>query len=148
MYQPPPPWMMPYAFPAGARRQGAMMYNPMMYYPPRTMTTSAAGSASYGSYGSRGQAQYQTPAAKVMQVCVEDGYFVPTSFSIPAGATVRWVNYGRGSHTVTADEAEWDSGELGPGAAVSYTFGRPGVYTFHCRKHPIMRVTVAVLPTH
>jgi plastocyanin len=164
-----PPRVTPNASPAAsAERQGAilrqraimsysqrMMMTPYgMMTPYSMMTPRGSGYGASGSYGSSGssgsygQGQQQAPAAPVAQVSVEDGYFVPTSFGVPPGAAVRWVNYGRHNHTVTADDGGWDSGELGPGAAASYTFGRPGVYSFYCRMHPIMRFTVVVRPAY
>ena len=66
------------------------------------------------------------------------------SITISAGATVRWTNYDLHTHTVTSDTGLWDSGELAPNNRHSYTFSKPGTYTYHCTVHPGMKGTVIV----
>ena len=48
---------------------------------------------------------------------------------------MRWVNYGRHTHTATADDNSWDSGDIPPGGSYVATFRNPGTYYFHCRHH-------------
>lgn len=70
--------------------------------------------------------------------------FVPATFEISAGTTIVWRNEDPVPHTVTADDRQWDSGSIEPGATWRRTFGRPGTYPFHCTPHPFMKGTVVV----
>jgi plastocyanin len=87
----------------------------------------------------------QTPVAQVVEVGIYDNQFGPAAVTVTAGATVRWVNRGQHSHTVTSHAVLFDSGGLAPGATFALTFPRPGTYYFYCRFHPQeMRGTVIV----
>ena len=79
----------------------------------------------------------------------------PFAVSLAAGGRVVWGNadVGTGSygaagatHTVTSDNAVWDSGDIAPGHTYSFTFTSVGTYTYHCLHHPTMVGTIAVTP--
>ncbi|HYJ80391.1 MAG TPA: cupredoxin family copper-binding protein [Longimicrobiaceae bacterium] len=70
--------------------------------------------------------------------------FMPTSIEIQAGTRVEWTNNAPLAHTVSADDASFESGLIEPGRTWSYTFTRPGTYPFHCTPHPFMKGTVVV----
>jgi plastocyanin len=74
-------------------------------------------------------------AATTVTVSVEDNRFAPQSITIQPGTTVRWVNYGQHSHTVSANNISWDSGDLKPGDSYLATFRKPGSYYYYCRHH-------------
>jgi plastocyanin len=61
--------------------------------------------------------------------------FVPTEVHVVPGATVLWTNSSPLQHTVTADDATFDSGMLDPGAAFSKVFDTPGAYQYFCQPH-------------
>jgi plastocyanin len=63
---------------------------------------------------------------------------------IPAGTTVRWVNRDPVAHTVTADNASFDSDLVQPGVRWERRFDQPGTYRYHCTPHPFMRGIVVV----
>src|SRR5215212_6574164 len=77
-------------------------------------------------------------------VSIVDFAFQPASIEVPAGSTVTWTNTGAVTHTVTADDGAYDSGQLKPGTSFSQTFTTPGTYTYHCEIHPQMTGTVVV----
>jgi plastocyanin len=77
-------------------------------------------------------------------VSIVDFAFQPASIEVPAGSTVTWTNAGAATHTATADDGTFDSGQLKPGANFSQTFTTPGTYTYHCEIHPQMTGTVVV----
>src|SRR5215217_3958974 len=87
-----------------------------------------------------GSVQAQSETA----VSIVDFAFQPASIEVAAGSTVTWTNTGAATHTVTADNGAFDSGQLGPGATFSQTFTTPGTYTYHCEIHPRMTGTVVV----
>ena len=92
-----------------------MYYQPRVYYaPPGYSAARPTTTASVGAY---------------------DDYFQPKTINIQPGTTVRWVNYGKHTHTVTAKDGRWDSGDIPPGASYTVTFRTPGTYYYYCRHH-------------
>jgi plastocyanin len=79
-------------------------------------------------------------------VWVYDNYFSPATIMVPAGTTVRWINYGYHEHSVASGSGDWDSGPLRRGAEFSLTFSKPGTYAYTCRYHP-RQMTAKVVVT-
>lgn len=73
-------------------------------------------------------------------------FYHPTSFSATVGAPVTWVNADASTHTVTADDSSWDSGNLAAGQTYSHTFSTAGSYSYYCVIHPWMKGAVVVTP--
>jgi plastocyanin len=86
----------------------------------------ALGSAAAAS----GQEDDESPPTVTMQKIA----FSPPTLSVPAGATVVWVN-GNLIHTVTADDGSFDSGFLYNGETFSVDFPTPGIYAYYCVPH-------------
>jgi plastocyanin len=61
--------------------------------------------------------------------------FLPVEIHVAPGATVMWTNSSPLAHTVTADDAAFDSGNLDPGATFAQAFDAPGVYQYFCQPH-------------
>jgi plastocyanin len=59
--------------------------------------------------------------------------------------TVIWTNNDNEPHTVTATDGSFDSGNMDPGATFTYTFTKPGTYTYICTYHPWMHGYVTVI---
>jgi len=64
-----------------------------------------------------------------------DYEFSPATLTVPAGATVLFINHGVGQHSVTADDLSFDSGLLESGEQTAITFNEPGFYPFYCVLH-------------
>jgi plastocyanin len=63
----------------------------------------------------------------------------PNILTVPVGTTVTWTNIGAAPHTVTSDDgASFDSGNMDPQVAFSFTAASPGTFTYHCNYHPWM----------
>jgi plastocyanin len=92
------------------------------------------------SLGSGGTVRAQEDAA----VDIVDFAFDPSSITIEAGGTVTWTNAGDVTHTVTADDGSFDSGDLASGDTYSFTFDEPGTYTYFCEIHPNMTGEIVV----
>jgi plastocyanin len=75
---------------------------------------------------------------------VQDFTFRPTRLTVAAGTTVVWTNGGQVAHTVSAEDGSFDSGNIEAGERHAITFGKPGIYAFHCTPHPFMRGVVVV----
>jgi plastocyanin len=72
--------------------------------------------------------------------------FVQDRIHVPAGSTIEWTNLDDVVHTVTANDAAWNSGAITPRGSWRATFNEPGVYTYHCGPHPFMKGVVVVEP--
>jgi len=77
-------------------------------------------------------------------VVIHNFAFGPQVVMVKAGTTVHWTNNDTEAHTVTSDAGLFNSPVLQPGAGYSYTFGKPGTYSYHCTIHPFMTGKVIV----
>jgi plastocyanin len=75
----------------------------------------------------------------------DDKDFSPEDLTINVGDTVIWTNNDDSPHTVTADDDQFNSGNLGEGATWSYTFTETGTYDYHCNYHGSMTGSVTVV---
>ena len=88
----------------------------------------------------------ESPDVGDKSVTIADFSFSPASLAILAGTTVTWTNEDTASHTVTADDGTFASGDLGTSGAFSQVFLAAGTFTYHCSVHPQMVGTVVVTP--
>ena len=70
--------------------------------------------------------------------------FTPASITVTPGTTVTWNNNDNMTHTVTADDNSFNSGNIGTGASFAKTFSVAGTFTYHCSIHPSMTGKVVV----
>ena len=70
--------------------------------------------------------------------------FVASSTTVTKGTTVTWTNNDYTTHTVTADDNSFSSGNLNQGDAYSYTFDSIGTFKYHCSIHTVMTGSVVV----
>jgi plastocyanin len=73
--------------------------------------------------------------------------FDPEEVTVKAGGTVSWTNSDDIPHTVTKEGgpgADFDSGDLEPGAEFEQTFDEPGTVDYVCTIHPGQAGTVVV----
>jgi quinohemoprotein ethanol dehydrogenase len=77
---------------------------------------------------------------------VDEHAFNPYRVRVKAGTTVRWVNNGRISHTIAAEDGSWTSSRLVPLEAAGHTFDTPGEYAIVCKDHPWAKSQVIVTP--
>ena len=69
-------------------------------------------------------------------VGVKDSVFDPPAIAVAVGTAVTWTNTGALPHTVTADDASFDSGTLAAGTGTfSKTFDTAGTFAYHCTFH-------------
>jgi plastocyanin len=74
-----------------------------------------------------------------------DKFFVPQTLQVKVGQTVTWKNLDSTNHTVTSNTGLFRSGDIGVGAAYSYTFEQPGTYTYTCDYHVWMTGVIVVV---
>ena len=77
-------------------------------------------------------------------VTIRNFAFGPQVVTVKLGTTVHWTNSDSEAHTVTGDTGAFNSPVLQPGAGYSFTFTKPGTYSYHCTIHPFMTGTVVV----
>lgn len=61
--------------------------------------------------------------------------FNPVEAHVAPGQTVVWKNPNFLTHTVTADDSSFDSGDLGTGKQFTMSFDTPGSYPYYCQYH-------------
>src|SRR5918998_2543124 len=77
-------------------------------------------------------------------VSIRDFSFQPAQLSVEPGTTVTWTNEGNEPHTVTADNALFDSGVLYPGDSYSVRFDGMGTVSYYCTLHPFLTGGITV----
>jgi plastocyanin len=107
--------------------------------------TPATGAARTGQGAAVQTAPNTSAAPQVAQsgdstVTMTDIAFQPADLTVKAGTTVVWKNTSQVPHTVTSDTGLFDSGQapnewLANGKEFSYTFDKPGTYSYHCVPH-------------
>ena len=85
-------------------------------------------------------------AAATFPVSIQFQDFGPGQLDLLPGETVRWENVSERTHTVTADDASFDSGDVDPGVTFTREFDTPGAFGYHCTKHAGMVGEVDVQP--
>jgi plastocyanin len=77
-------------------------------------------------------------------VTIQAKQYAPKDISVPVGTAVNWTNNEAIPHSVTADDASFDShptcGKQGgaclkQGEKFTFTFSKPGRYAYYCRLH-------------
>ena len=89
--------------------------------------TSDTGSAATGSAAEGGNA-----------IVIKNFAFSPTPLRVKAGATVTVTNDDGTTHTLTADNGAFDTGDLSGGQQMTITIARAGKYAYHCDIHNYM----------
>ena len=93
----------------------------------------------------RGSGEYVVnTSAQTAGIAISGFSFPP--LSVPAGTTVTWTNNSGVAHDVTSttDGYGFASGPFSPGGSFSYSFVRPGTYTYACTLHPGMNGVLTV----
>jgi plastocyanin len=85
-------------------------------------------------------------SAATLPVNIQFQDFGPGQLDLLPGETVRWDNVSERTHTVTADDESFDSGDVEPGVTFTREFDAPGVYAYHCTKHAGMVGQIDVQP--
>ena len=83
-------------------------------------------------------------SATEREASIPGKFFEPERLELLVGDTVTWRNLDAVTHTVTADDDSFDSGDLAPDGTFSVTFDRPGRTTYHCAIHRFMTGEVDV----
>lgn len=78
------------------------------------------------------------------EITISGNSFSPANLTIEIGDSVRWTNTDNWNHTTTADNGEWDSGNLANGETFAYVFSEGGTFNYHCGIHSSMTAVIQV----
>jgi plastocyanin len=78
------------------------------------------------------------------QVKIDNFSFGPASLTVAAGTTVTWTNHDDVPHTVVSEDKLFKSKALDTEDKFSFTFTKPGTYSYFCSVHPKMTAKVVV----
>jgi plastocyanin len=92
--------------------------------------------------GTSSPTQPVTPPANGSTVSIANFAFVPATLNVTAGSSVTWTNNDATTHTVTADDNSFNSGNVAPGASFTMKFSAAATVAYHCAIHPMMKATV------
>lgn len=77
------------------------------------------------------------------EITVANFQFTPAEVEISVGQTVTFAFTG-GTHTASAADGTWSSGEKTAGGNFEISFDQPGTYDFVCQIHGSMQGTITV----
>jgi amicyanin len=77
-------------------------------------------------------------AAGASAVTIDNFTFSPPAITVAAGTTVTWTNDDDIPHTVRAVDGSFHSKAMDTADSYSFTFAKPGVYSYFCTLHPKM----------
>jgi plastocyanin len=86
----------------------------------------------------------QQSSAGRAEVKIDNFSFGPGTLTVPVGTTVTWTNRDDIPHTVLSTEGAFKSRVLDTDDKFSFTFNKPGEYSYFCSVHPKMTGKVVV----
>lgn len=112
---------------------------------PANTTTSAASSPAASASASTGAGTAAPSSTGALQVTIKNFAFEPASLTVRPGQTVTVVNQDSTTHTVTASDKSFDTGNIAPGASATFTAPQQtGGHPYICTIHPFMHGTLTV----
>jgi amicyanin len=78
------------------------------------------------------------------EIKIDNFSFSPSTVTVPIGSTVRWTNHDDVPHNVVNEDKSLKSKTMDTDENFSYTFTKPGTYTYYCSIHPRMTGKVVV----
>lgn len=101
-------------------------------------TTAGGSSTTAGSGGANAASAPNT-------IMIKDFAFSPPEVTVSPGAKVMVLNQDTATHTVTANDKAFDTGNVAPSQTGEFTApSTPGSYPFRCTPHPYMTGTLIV----
>jgi plastocyanin len=110
-------------------------------------TAPATGGAYSGGYAIPPDISEQAAAAasgEAGTVVAKDIAYNPTEITVKKGDTVTFKNEDGFAHTFTADNGDFDSGNVDGGGTFQYVVDEDGTIAFHCKIHSNMKGTITV----
>jgi plastocyanin len=86
----------------------------------------------------------ETAGAGETAIKIDNFVFSPATVTVPAGTTVQWTNHDDIPHNVVSEDKSFKSKVMDTDENFSYTFTKPGTYSYFCSIHPKMTGKVVV----
>ena len=83
-------------------------------------------------------------ASSETTVKIDNFSFTPADVTVPVGSSVKWINHDDIPHTVVSNDKAFKSKALDTDEAFTFTFDKPGTYTYFCSIHPKMTGKIVV----
>jgi len=84
-----------------------------------------------------------SPSEKTVQI--DNFNFSPAVITVPVGTTIRWTNRDDIPHTVVSDDhSTFKSKPMDTDEQFTFTFTKPGTYSYFCSIHPKMTGKIVV----
>lgn len=84
------------------------------------------------------------PPAAGAEIEINNFAFAPTTVTVPVGTQVTWTNKDEIGHNVVSEDKTIKSKVLDTNEKFSFTFTKPGTFTYLCTIHPRMKGTIVV----
>jgi plastocyanin len=85
-------------------------------------------------------------AAAPDTVVIKNFSFSPKPITVKTGSTITVINDDNTTHTLTANDGAFDTGDVGGGQQGRITVNRSGTFAYHCTIHTFMTGTARVTP--
>lgn len=100
---------------------------------------STSESATSTTAGSTSEGTASTPG----EITIENFSFSGAT-EVAAGTKLKVTNNDTTTHTFTADDGSFDSGNIEPGGTFEVTLDQPGTVSYHCSIHSSMKGSITV----
>jgi plastocyanin len=97
-----------------------------------------------GRMNSFNSAAAQTKGPAETAIKIDNFVFTPNTLTLPVGSTVRWTNKDDIPHNVVSEDKSFKSKVMDTDEQFSFTFTKPGTYTYFCSIHPRMTGKIIV----
>lgn len=84
------------------------------------------------------------PTSNASTITIKNFTFSPNPVEVKAGQTVKVKNADNTTHTLTADDKTFDTGNIQAGTSPTFRAPKPGNYPFHCNIHADMHGNLKV----
>jgi len=84
------------------------------------------------------------PSTANVAIKIDNFVFGPQAITVPVGTTVTWMNSDDIPHTAVSTDGVFKSKVMDTDEKFSYTFDKPGTYSYYCSVHPKMTGQVVV----
>jgi plastocyanin len=79
-----------------------------------------------------------------VEIKIDNFVFSPNTLTVPVGSTIHWTNHDDIPHNVVSEDKSFKSKVMDTDEGFSYTFAKPGTYTYFCSIHPKMTGKIVV----
>ncbi|HVA08371.1 MAG TPA: cupredoxin domain-containing protein [Acidimicrobiales bacterium] len=95
--------------------------------------------------GGAGRGAPPSPPVQGTHITISNFMYSPMALTVSPGTTVRVTNEDTATHTLSATDAPFDTGDIEPGRTKTFTAPtKPGTYHYICNIHQYMMGTVTV----